>query len=265
MNARLRAMSIRIGNLSEMRDARWIPIPAATRLALVALVAFLPLSHLLAAGSASVTAVLNSSETTVGQPVQLQIKISGSASARPPGEISVDGLDIRYSGQSQLLEGHNFQFSYSSIFSHTVMPLKAGTFKSPPQTVQASGSALRTPELTLNVAADSSAPSSRSGQRSETVDTSKIAFVELTLSKTSGYVGEIIPAIVRLGFNVRTPIESLGNGIEITGQGFTTQKMREPRQNVETINGKTFQTFTFKTAISPARSGKIQIGPAEVN
>src|SRR5437763_9338120 len=75
----------------------------------------------------------------------------------------------------------------------------------------------------------------------------------------------MIPAIVRLGFNVRTPIESLGNDIEITGQGFTTQKMREPRQNVETINGKTFQTFTFKTAISPASSGKIQIGPAEVN
>ena len=234
------------------------------RVTIAAMCVLLPASRLFAAAP-TVTAVLSSSETAMGQPVQLQIKVTGSNSARPPAEISVDGLDIRYSGQSQLLEGHNFQFSYSSIFSYTVMPLKGGTFKIPPQTVQASGSALRTPELTLNVAADSSAPSSRSGQRSETVDTSKIAFVELTLSKTSGYVGEMIPAIVRLGFNVRTPIESLGNGIEITGQGFTTQKMREPRQNVETINGKTFQTFTFKTAISPARSGKIQIGPAEVN
>ena len=234
------------------------------RVTIAAMCVLLPARQLLAAAP-TVTAVLSSSETAMGQPVQLQIKVTGSNSARPPAEISVDGLDIRYSGQSQLLEGHNFQFSYSSIFSYTVMPLKGGTFKIPPQTVQASGSALRTPELTLNVAADSSAPSSKSGQRSETVDTSKIAFVEMTLSKTSGYVGEMIPAIVRLGFNVRTPIESLGNGIEITGQGFTTQKMREPRQNVETINGKTFQTFTFKTAISPARSGKIQIGPAEVN
>ena len=234
------------------------------RVTIAAMCVLLPASRLFAAAP-TVTAVLSSSETAMGQPVQLQIKVTGSNSARPPAAIAVDGLDIRYSGQSQLLEGHNFQFSYSSIFSYTVMPLKGGTFKIPPQTVQASGSALRTPELTLNVAADSSAPSSKSGQRSETVDTSKIAFAELTLSKTSGYVGEMIPAIVRLGFNVRTPIESLGNGIEITGQGFTTQKMREPRQNVETINGKTFQTFTFKTAISPARSGKIQIGPAEVN
>ncbi len=234
------------------------------RVVIAAICVLLPAGRLLAAAP-TVTAVLSSSETAMGQPVQLQIKVTGSNSARPPAAISVDGLDIRYSGQSQLLEGHNFQFSYSSIFSYTIMPLKAGSFKIPPQTVQASGSSLRTPELTLNVAGDSSAPSSRSGQKSETVDTSKIAFVELTLSKTSGYVGEMIPAIVWLGFNVRTPVESLGNGVEITGQGFTTQKMREPRQSVETINGKTFQTFTFKTAISPARSGKIQIGPVEVN
>ena len=234
------------------------------RVVIAALCVLLPAGRLPAA-EPTVTAVLSNSEAAVGQPVQLQIKVTGSNSARPPAGISVDGLDIRYSGQSQLLEGHNFQFSYSSIYSYTIMPLKAGTFKIPPQTVQAGGSALRTPELTLNVAADSSAPSSRSGQKSETVDTSKVAFVELTLSKTNCYVGEMIPAIVRLGFNVRTPVESLGNGVEITGQGFTTQKMKEPRQSVETINGKTFQTFTFKTAISPARSGKIQIGPVQVN
>src|SRR4051812_30361229 len=264
MNARRRAMSIRTGNVSEMRDARWIPIPAATRLALVALVAFLPLSHLLAAGSASVTAVLNSSETTVGQPVQLQIKISGSASARPPGEISVDGLDIRFSSQSQLLEGRNFQFTYSYIYNYTIMPMKAGTFKIPPLTVQAGGDSFRTPELSLQVA-DASAQSPRSNRSAGSIDPSKIAFVELTLSKTTAYVGEMIPAVVRLGFNVRTPVESLGNGVEITGQGFTAQKMREPRQTIETIGGKTYQTFTFKTALSPARSGKIEIGPVELN
>jgi hypothetical protein len=229
-----------------MRDARRIPLLAATRLALVALCAFLPLGNLFAA-SASVTAVLNSSETTVGQPVQLQIKVSGPASARPPGEISVDGLDIRFSGQSQLLEGHNFQFTYSYIYNYTVMPLKAGAFKIPPLTVQAGGESFRTPELSLQVS-DASAQSPRSNRSGGSIDPSKIAFVELTLSKTTGYVGEMIPAVVRLGFNVRTPVESLGNGVEITGQGFTAQK-----------------TFTFKTALSPARSGKIEIGPVQVN
>jgi hypothetical protein len=214
--------------------------------------------------AASVTAVLDNSDTIVGQPVQLQIKVSGSASAKPPGEMAVDGLDIRFTGQSQLLEGRNFQFTYSYIYNYTVMPLKAGTFKIPPQTVQAGGSSFRTPELTLHVA-DSAAQSPRSNRAGESIDPSKIAFVELILSKTNAYVGEMIPAVVRIGFNVRTPVESLGNGVEITGQGFTAQKMREPRQAVESIGGKTYQTFTFKTALSPARSGRIEVGPVQVN
>ena len=201
----------------------------------------------------------------MGQPVQLQIKVTGSASARPPGAIAVDGLDIRFSGQSQLLEGRNFQFTYSYIYNYTIMPLKAGTFKIPPQTVEAGGSTMRTPELTLQVAADSSTAQSPRSKSSAAVDPGKIAFVELTLSKTTAYVGEMIPAVVRIGFNVRTPVESLGNGAEITGQGFTAQKMREPRQTIETIGGRTFQVFTFKTALSPARSGKIEVGPVQVN
>jgi hypothetical protein len=230
----------------------------------IAAIIFLALEDSVAA-TANVTAVLDNSHTSVGQPVQLQIKVTGSASARPPGEISVDGLDIRYSGQSQLLEGRNFQFTYSFIYNYTVMPLKAGTFKIPAQTIEAGGSALRTPELTLNVADSGAAQSPRSNRSAGSIDPTKIAFIELILSKTNAYVGEMIPAVVRLGFNVRTPVESLGNGVEITGQGFTAQKMRDPRQAVETIGGKTYQTFTFKTALSPARSGKIEIGPAQVN
>jgi hypothetical protein len=217
------------------------------------------------AANADVTAVLSNSSTAVGQPVQLQIKVTGSASARPPGAIGVDGLDIRFSGQSQLLEGRNFQFTYSYIYNYTVMPLKAGTFKIPPQTVEAGGSTMRTPELTLQVAASSTTAQSPRSKSSSSIDPTKIAFAELTLSKTTAYVGEIIPAVVRVGFNVRTPVESLGNGAEITGQGFTAQKMREPRQTIETIGGRTYQIFTFKTALSPARSGKIEVGPVQVS
>jgi hypothetical protein len=234
------------------------------RATLVAALAFLA-AHPASAASADVTAVLSNSSTAVGQPVQLQIKVTGSASARPPGAIAVDGLDIRFSGQSQLLEGRNFQFTYSYIYNYTVMPLKGGTFKIPPQTVEAGGSKLRTPELTLQVAADSSTAQSPRSKSTSSIDPTKIAFAELTLSKTTAHVGEMIPAVVRVGFNVRTPVESLGNGAEITGQGFTAQKMREPRQTIETIGGRTYQVFTFKTALSPARSGKIEVGPVQVN
>src|SRR2546428_2618484 len=98
----------------------------------------------------SVTAVLTSSETEVDRPVQLQIKVSGGSSARPPNDIDVDGLDIRYAGESQYIEGRNFQFTYSFVYNYTILPLKAGKFTIPPLTVQTNSGNLRTPALALN-------------------------------------------------------------------------------------------------------------------
>src|SRR6266446_4054795 len=97
------------------------------------------------ADAPTITAVLTSSETEVDRPVQLQIKITGDANAIPPNEIAVDGLDIRYTGQSQLVEGRNFRFSYSFVYNYTILPLKAGTFTIPAQAVSASSGTLRTP------------------------------------------------------------------------------------------------------------------------
>lgn len=214
------------------------------------------------AAAPSVTAILDNSETFVGQPVQLGIKVSGATGATPPGMIAVDGLDIRYSGQSQLVEGRNFQFSYSSVYNYTVMPLKAGTFTIPPQSVRVGGSSLQTPALTLNVAA-STGRSARTNRRSDTVDPNKIGFAELILPKSTAYAGEIIPAVVRILINARVPIESLGQGIQIAGQGFT-RNSSEPKESIEEIDGQSYHVFTLKTAISPARPGKIEIGPAEI-
>ena len=115
----------------------------------------------------TVTAVLTSSETEVDQPVQLQIKVTGDSNSHPPDEIAVDGLDIRYTGQSQLMEGRNFRFTYSFVYNYTVLPLTAGTFTIPPQIVQTSSGPLRTPALTLNVAPnDDGSTSTRRGKGS---------------------------------------------------------------------------------------------------
>ncbi len=48
---------------------------------------------------------------------------------------------------------------------------------------------------------------------------------------------------------------------EIAGQGFTSQKLQQSGQNLETINGRAFEVVTFKTAIAAARAGKFELGP----
>ncbi len=222
----------------------------------------------------SVTAVLTESETVVGRPVQLQIQVTGTSNPRPPGEITIDGLDIRAAGTSRQYEMRNFSVSYSFTFSYTIMPLKPGTFRIPPQRVEAGGQTLQTPELTLNVANSQGAQSSRGPRggggnsnagRDVKIDPSQIGFVEMILPKQNAYIGEMIPVQVRVGLNTRAPVESLGSGVQISGQGFTTQKMTEPRQTMETVNGRTYQVFIFNTAISPVRAGQLEIGPAEIN
>src|SRR4029450_996938 len=104
------------------------------------------------ADSPSVTAVLSNSEATVGETVELQIKVVGPGDARPPEEISIDGLEIHSTGTSRQFEIHNFSTSSSVTYNYTILPLRAGRFTIPPQTVHAGGKILRTPELALNVA-----------------------------------------------------------------------------------------------------------------
>ena len=228
------------------------------RVLLLALLASASAS-LVRADSPTVTAVLTSSETEVDQPVQLQIKVTGDANATPPNDISVDGLDIRYSGQSQLVEGRNLRFTYSFIYNYTILPLKAGTFTIPPQVVRSASGVLRTPPLTLNVSPNENGTTSSTRRGGgNALDEKNIVFAELVVPKTSAYVGEVIPAEIRLGINNRVP-HRLIEGATLSGQGFTAQRMPNPEQTLESVNGRSYEIITFKTAITPVKSGKLEI------
>src|SRR6266446_456982 len=223
---------------------------------------------ILAAGFAfadppSVTAVLSNSETAVGEMVELQIKVTGPGDAQPPEEISIDGLEIHATGQSRQFEIHNFSTSSSVTYNYTILPLRAGRFPIPPQTVRAGGSLLRTPELTLNVAdapGRSSAARPSRGTQSQSVRASDLVFAELVVPKKTAYVGEVVPVQIRMGFDPRVR-PRLIEPPAITGQGFTAQKLQESGQISETINGRPYDVVTYKTAIAAARAGKFEVGP----
>src|SRR5213596_371937 len=217
------------------------------------------------ADSPSVTAVLSNSEVAVGETVELQIKVTGPGDARPPEEISIDGLEIHATGQSRQFEIHNFATNSSVTYNYTILPLRAGRFTIPPQTVRAGGKLLRTPELVLNVA---DAPGSSAGARpsrgaqSQPVSARDLLFAELIVPKKVAYVGEIVPVQIRMGFDPRVR-PRLIEPPEITGQGFTAQKLQQSGQTSETINGRPYDVVTYKTAIAAARAGKFEVGPVK--
>src|ERR1043166_3056683 len=119
---------------------------------LIAVLVMMACAALAHADAPSVPGVLSSSQATVGETVELQIKVTGPGDARPPEEISIDGLEIHSTGTSRQFEIHNFSTNSSVTYNYTILPLRAGRFTIPPQTVRAGGKILRTPELALNVA-----------------------------------------------------------------------------------------------------------------
>src|ERR1700730_6145015 len=216
------------------------------------------------ADSPSVTAVLSNSEAAVGETVQLQIRVKGSRSADAPEKIVVDGLQIYRTGTSQHFEMNNFNVTSSVIYDYTILPMKAGTFKIPPQTIRLGSNAVHTPELTLNVADSPGRSSSSRSNRGEAQPESanQLVFAELVVPKKVAFVGEMVPAEIRLGFDPHARPERT-DAPEIAGQGFTTQKLQQSQHNLETINGKSYDVVTFKTAIAATRTGKFEIGPVK--
>src|SRR6266487_531526 len=215
------------------------------------------------ADSPSVTAVLNSSEAALGETVHLEIRVTGARGADAPEQIMVDGLEIRRTGTSQRIEMNNLSLTSSVIYDYTVMPLRAGRFTIPPQTIRVGNNSLRTPALTLNVA-DSPGRSSgaRSGRGAGAASANNLVFAELIVPSKAAYVGEIVPVQIRMGFDPRVR-PRLIEPPEITGQGFTAQKLQESGQNSETINGRPYDVVTYKTAIAAARAGKFEVGPVK--
>lgn len=229
-------------------------------LVIIALIAVLG-TNATFADSPSVTAVLGNSEAVVGQMVQMEIKVTGANNAGLPTEISVDGLEIHQTGTSRQFEMHNLTTTSSTVYIYTILPLKPGTFTIPPQTIRVGSSSLHTPALKLNVS-DSPNRSTRSNQTAQPANTNQLAFAELIVPKKSAFVGEIVPAEIRLGFDPRAH-PKLIDGPEISGQGFTAQKLQQGGENLETINGRTYDVVTFKTAIAAARAGKFDLGPVK--
>src|SRR3984893_14007365 len=213
------------------------------------------------ADSPSVTAVLSNSEAAVGETVRLQIRVTGTRSADAPEKIAVDGLQIYRTGTSQHFEMNNFNVTSSVIYDYAVLPMKAGTFKIPPQTIRLGSNALHTPALTLNVTdSPGRSSSSRSNREAQPENANQLVFAELVVPKKVAFVGEMVPAEIRLGFDPHARPE-LTDAPEIAGQGFTTQKLQQSQHNLETINGKSYDVVTFKTAIAATRTGKFEIGP----
>ncbi len=211
------------------------------------------------AADVSVKASLSRTVTVISEPVQLQIKVIGGKRAGDIPDVTVDGLEIRYlTTQTQ----RSIQFGFganrnesSVVYVYEVTPEKNGTFTIPAIALDVDGQAHQTQPIVLTVQPSSADDAARPQAR---------GIVEIIVPKKTAYVGEMIPVEIRLSVDSRVKWQPVAMP-ELSGEGFTKQKMPEPqRPTVAIRDGTEYDLMVFKTAITPGKAGKISIGPAEV-
>lgn len=235
---------------------------------------------MLRADEPQVEASLSSSEVQLGDGVNLEIKITGAGNVNPPDNISINGLTIGGLLQStqnsiSIING-NYSSTKTTTFTFPITPRKPGTFIIPSLTVVADGKKLSTRPIKLIVTGNgapsggggtNTAPQSgTAGSDEEKPETdSRIAQAELILPKSAAYLGEAVPLEIRLYFDAQVQVQvQPGVAPQIELDGFTMQKLTKPQQKQVEKDGKTYNCLIYKTVITPAKTGKLQIGPLEM-
>jgi oxygen tolerance protein BatD len=205
-------------------------------------------------GESKVQATLSSDHTTISQPVQLEVEIRNVRTAEPPN-ISAEGLSIRFAGQSTRMQTLNGETSFSVNFTYLVIPQREGTFSIPPVKLNLSGQEVQSAPLTLTVLKE---------EPNKPAEPNKSYFGELVVPRDSAYVGEPIPVELRYYFDRRIWYQPYPQGQLpiIDGDGFVTAKYPDPAEKEVQVNGRWYRVLIYKTAITGARAGQLDLRSA---
>jgi len=220
------------------------------------------------------TAGLSSPATVVGRPVEMVVTVRDARSAEVPQSLNVPGLRIELLGRSTRFEMNNFKITSSLTYTYSVLSQKSGEFDIPAVEVRVGDKTLKTNPLRISVAEASamlppqglagppSAPQPPSGAQAPRGNALPY-FGEIVLSKKKAYVGEVIPAEFRYFFSSSIGGE-VGDRPNLIGEGFTIQKLANVPKREQIVNGENYIVFAFQTAITPAKTGPLELPSAKL-
>lgn len=234
-------------------------------LRLLTLIALLGLLCPSVAWCQEATAGLSSPAIQVGQSAEIVVTVRGTKSADVPPQLHVPGLDIQLFGRSSRFEMNNFQVTSSLTLTYRVTARQAGEFDIPPIPVQSGGKTVSTNPLRLQVLPAAAplpgVPNAPNRSGNAPAGQGEPFFGDLVLSKKKAYVGEVIPAELRYYFRSDIGGE-VGDRPVLAGEGFTMQKPAQAPKREQIVNGENYVVFSFQTALTAAKSGRIEIPAA---
>ena len=200
----------------------------------------------------SVSASLDRATTTVGESINLSINCTNFSPSSQPILPSISGLRFSSAGTSRKFQLGGGGRTSTYTFNILVTPLKPGNYSISPIQIRHETRLFKPKPLKLLVLPAGEKPKPGNNQ-------SQNAYVRLLPTKTTAYVGEVIPVEIQLffidGVNVQMP--------ELIADGFNIAAFPKHKQTRMQKGNQIYQVLTFRTAATPLKAGKLQLGPVK--
>jgi hypothetical protein len=214
---------------------------------LVAAFCFLPSLVLAANFSASV----DRTEVSVGEQIQLTLRCEDIPNAGQPQLPPLDGFNVAYSGaqtQVSIVNGVR-QDAIAHLF--TLTPTREGALTIPAFHLQLGNQVLSSQPIAVKAV---------KGQI-QGINTEELFFVKLSMTRTNLFLHEMAPVDLKLF--IRNGVRCRPQMPAIAATGFSEVKVPRPVESQETVEGKSFLVYTFRTLASPVQAGQATLGPAQ--
>lgn len=215
----------------------------------------------------AVSVSVDKNRVALNDTVRMNVTVEGSGNVPEPKMPDLSAFNVYSSGRSQNISFVNGSMSSSVSYSYSLMPKSAGTFTIGPFTVEAEGRSFQSEPVTIEVTpSGASAPAPPSGAPSQAgaapARSAPGAFARLTLDQSKAYVNEEV--ILRFRFYHRVSLVANPEYQPPELTGFIYEDLPPPRNFTESVNGTGYNVTEIKTALFPAKAGKIVIPPAQL-
>jgi hypothetical protein len=220
-----------------------------TRRILVVAFATLGIAILSTLHAASFQANLDATFIFANEQATLSLTIENARPTVAPRPTPVPGLQFRAAGQSDGIRLINGQRATSLTYLYTVQATAPGQYTIPAIRIRIAGQELVTEPIQLNVLP------------AEVIDPQqRNAFLRLLVPRTNLFVGEVLPIQIRL----YARHGSLRDIPQLQQEGLTLGRINQHPVRKSFLGGIEYSLVIFETYISPARSGRLTLGPANL-
>ena len=217
---------------------------------------------ILRAQTFSAKATLDTSSISTGESVRLDITVKGTGLANKPVIEDVDGLEINSLGRSTRVNFVNGEYTALTTYTYEIIGLKPGSYTLGPFEMKIKNERSTTNSVTLQVSGSVNREEAITPSPKDSSPLGDKLFMEMEVGKTRLYLGEKTPVKIRVYYS-EINIDEIS--YPTIGQSeFVLDQMNKPGQRKTTINGRPYRVVEFSTNLSPIKTGKFILGPAQL-